>query len=86
MEWIEKMGMVPVVVVQDEELAVPTAWAWTADLTSRKSHCVHAQGISAIKRVKQACPNMLVGAGTVLLVEKAQETASVGAGFIVALG
>lgn len=84
---IGKMGLVPVVVIDDAELAVPAAKALmdgglnVMEITMRTE-----QGIPSIKKVKAACPDMLVGAGTVLSVEKAQEAVEAGAEFIVAPG
>lgn len=84
---IGNMGLVPVVVMDDAELAVPTAKALIdgglpiMEITMRTKH-----GISSIKKVKEAYPDMLVGAGTVLSVEKAKEAVEAGAEFIVAPG
>lgn len=87
LEQIGNMGLVPVVVIDDAELAVPTAKALIdgglgiMEITMRTE-----QGIEAIKRVKSACPDMLVGAGTVLSAEKAKESVEAGAEFIVSPG
>lgn len=84
---IGNMGLIPVVVIDDVELAVPTAKALIdggleiMEITMRTE-----QGIPAIKKVKEAYPQMLVGAGTVLSVEKAKEVVEAGAEFIVAPG
>jgi len=43
-------------------------------------------GIEAIRRVKEAYPQLLVGAGTVLNIEKAKESVEAGAEFIVSPG
>jgi 2-dehydro-3-deoxyphosphogluconate aldolase / (4S)-4-hydroxy-2-oxoglutarate aldolase len=81
------MGLIPVVVIEDAELAVPAAKALmdggldVMEITMRTE-----QGITAIAKVKQAFPDMLVGAGTVLSVEKAQQAVDSGAEFIVAPG
>ena len=40
----------------------------------------------AIKLMKEACPEMIVGAGTVLTIEQAQKAADAGAQFIVSPG
>jgi 2-dehydro-3-deoxyphosphogluconate aldolase/(4S)-4-hydroxy-2-oxoglutarate aldolase len=45
-----------------------------------------AAGIQAIKNVAEACPEMLLGAGTVLTLEKCKEAVDAGAKFIVAPG
>ena len=80
-------GLVPVVVINDAELAAPTAKALmdggldVIEITMRTE-----QGIKAIKNVKKAYPDMLIGAGTVLTLEKAKETVDAGAEFIVTPG
>lgn len=85
---IRKMGLVPVVVMEDVDLAVPTARAlMNSGLDAVEITMRTEQGISAIKRVKQAYhPSVLVGAGTVLSIEKAEEAKNAGAEFIVAPG
>lgn len=80
-------GLVPVVVINDAELAAPTAKALmdggldVIEITMRTE-----QGIKAIKNVKKAYPDMLIGAGTVLTLEKAKESVEAGAEFIVSPG
>ncbi len=84
---IGNMGLIPVVVIEDAQLAVPAAQALmdgglhVMEITLRTE-----QGIPAIAKVKQAFPEMLVGAGTVLSLEKAKLAADAGAEFIVAPG
>lgn len=84
---IGDIGLVPVVVIEDAELAVPTAKALMdggleiMEITMRTE-----EGIEAIKRVKEAYPDMLIGAGTVLSIDKAKESVDAGAEFIVSPG
>lgn len=84
---IGEMGLVPVVVIEDSELAVPTAKAIVEggldviEITMRTE-----QGIAAIRKIKEENPAMLIGAGTVLSVAKAKEAVDAGAEFIVAPG
>ncbi len=79
--------VVPVVVLDRAEDAVPTANAMVAggvdvmEITFRT-----ACAADAIKAVADSCPDMLVGAGTVLNVEQAKLAVSMGAKFIVAPG
>ena len=81
------IGLVPVVVIDDSELAESAAKALKdggldiMEITMRTE-----QGIESIKKVKKAYPDMLVGAGTVLTVEKAKESVDAGAEFIVSPG
>lgn len=80
-------GLVPVVVIDDAELAVPAAEALMdggleiMEITMRTS-----EGTKAIKKVKEAYPKMLVGAGTVLSMDKAKDSVEAGAEFIVSPG
>jgi len=84
---IGDIGLVPVVVIDDAELAAPTAKALIdggldiIEITMRTNH-----GIAAIRKVKEAYPDMLIGAGTVLSIEKAKESVDAGAEFIVSPG
>ena len=84
---IGDMGLVPVVVVKDADMAVPAAQALidggldVMEITMRTE-----QGILAIQKVKEAYPDMLVGAGTVLSVEKAKQAVNAGAEFIISPG
>ncbi len=84
---IGDVGLVPVVVMDDAELAVPTAKALLdggldiMEITMRTE-----QGIEAIKNVKKAYPDMLLGAGTVFTVDKAKKSVDAGAEFVVSPG
>ena len=84
---IGNIGLVPVVVIDGAELAVPAAKALIdggleiMEITMRTE-----QGISAVKNVKEAYPDMLIGAGTVLSIDKAKEAVDAGAEFIVSPG
>lgn len=79
--------VVPVVVLDDAADAVNTANALLAggvdvmEITFRT-----AAAPDAIRSVVEQCPDMLVGAGTVLNVEQAQLAVSLGAKFIVSPG
>lgn len=87
LERIGKMGLVPVVVMDNADLAVPTANAlMNGGLNIMEITMRTEQGIAAIERVKKECPDMLVGAGTVLSVDKAQQALDAGAEFIVTPG
>ena len=87
MERMEKTGVVPVVVIKNAEDAVPAAKALLAggigvmEITMRT-----AAGIEAIRRVAAGCPEMLVGAGTVLTPEQCRASVEAGARFIVSPG
>lgn len=87
MERLAGSIVVPVVVLDDAKDAVPTAKALlaggvdTMEITFRT-----ACAADAIKAVAENCPDMLVGAGTVLNVEQAKLAVSMGAKFIVSPG
>ena len=80
-------GVVPVVVLDDAKDAVPTAKAMLAggidvmEITFRT-----AAAPEAIKAVAENCPDMLVGAGTVMSLEQCKQAVALGAKFIVSPG
>lgn len=84
---IGRTGLVPVVVLENAEDAIPTARALLAggidvmEITMRTE-----AGIASIKAVSERVPEMLVGAGTVLTLEKCKESVEAGAKFIVSPG
>ena len=84
---MEETGLVPVVVIDNLDDAVPTAKALLAggigmmEITFRTA-CAK----DAIAKVKNEVPEMLVGAGTILDVKQAQEAVEAGAEFIVSPG
>jgi len=87
MERINTTGLVPVVVLDDPSTAVDAAKAMVAggvdimEITLRT-----AAGIESIKLVAEGCPEMLVGAGTVLTLEQCVQAVENGAKFIVSPG
>ena len=80
-------GVIPVVVLEDAKDAVPTANAMLAggidvmEITFRT-----AAAADSIKAVADSCPDMLVGAGTVLNLAQAKLAVEMGAKFIVSPG
>lgn len=87
LEKIQKIGIVPVVVINDAKDAVPLAKALVegglpcAEVTFRT-----AAAKDAIKAMTEAYPDMLVGAGTVLTTEQVDSAVEAGAAFIVSPG
>ena len=81
------VGVIPAVVIEKVEDAVPTAKALLAggvdvmEITFRT-----AAAPEAIKRVSEECPEMLVGAGTVITLEQCKQAVEMGSKFIVAPG
>ncbi len=87
MEKVKKCGIVPVVVIENVEDAVPTAKALLGggicfmEITFRT-----ACAADAISQVAKEVPDMIVGAGTILNQEQAEKAVKAGASFIVSPG
>ena len=87
LERLKKAGIVPVVVLDDAKDAIPTANAMLAggidvmEITFRT-----AAAADSIKAVAESCPDMLVGAGTVLNLDQCKLAIEMGAKFIVSPG
>ena len=87
LERLARSGVVPVVVIDDAKDAVPTANAMVAgkidvmEITFRT-----AAAPDAIEAVSKNCPDMLVGAGTILNLEQCKLAVEKGAKFIVSPG
>lgn len=86
-ERLGRCGVVPVVVLENAENAVSTAKAMLAggidvmEITFRT-----AAAADSIRAVSENCPDMLVGAGTVITLEQCKTAVECGAKFIVAPG
>jgi 2-dehydro-3-deoxyphosphogluconate aldolase/(4S)-4-hydroxy-2-oxoglutarate aldolase len=86
-EKIGLLGLVPVIVFNNEEEALPTAKALIeAGLPIMEITLRTKQGLPAIKAIKEKYPEILMGAGTVLSVEQAKAAVDAGAEFIVSPG
>ena len=87
LEQFQKLGIIPVVVIDDAKDAVPLAKALcegglpVAEVTFRTDAAEEA-----IRQMSEACPEMLVGAGTVLTTEQVDRAVAAGAKFIVSPG
>ena len=87
LQLMKKSGVIPVVVLDDTAQALPTANALLAggvsvmEITFRT-----AAAASSIKAVSEGCPEMLVGAGTVVTLEQCKQALECGAKFIVSPG
>jgi 2-dehydro-3-deoxyphosphogluconate aldolase/(4S)-4-hydroxy-2-oxoglutarate aldolase len=81
------LGIVPVVEVPSLDRAVPLGRALLAarlpcaEITFRT-----AVAADAIRALRDACPDLLVGAGTILTVDQADAAVAAGASFLVAPG
>jgi 2-dehydro-3-deoxyphosphogluconate aldolase/(4S)-4-hydroxy-2-oxoglutarate aldolase len=84
---LELSPVMPVVVIDDADDAVPTARALLAggigviELTLRT-----AAALSAIERVAAEVPDIVIGAGTVVSPDQAKQAADAGAKFLVTPG
>jgi 2-dehydro-3-deoxyphosphogluconate aldolase/(4S)-4-hydroxy-2-oxoglutarate aldolase len=87
LEKLEKIGIVPVIKIDDAGKAVPLAKA----LVAGGSPCVEltfrtAQAEEAIRRIAKEAPEVLLGAGTILTTEQVDRAIGAGAQFIVSPG
>lgn len=86
-EKLGETGLIPVVVIDDAKDAVPAAEAIYAggisvvEITFRTSAAAEA-----IANISRDCPQMTVGAGTVLTLEQCKAAVDAGAQFIVSPG
>ena len=84
---LSRTGIVPVIAIDDAEKAVPLARALTAGgLPAAEVTFRTAAGEEAIRRIARECPEVLVGAGTVLNLEQCGRALAAGARFIVSTG
>ena len=87
LERLHSAAVVPVVVLDDAKDAVPTARAMLAggvdvmEITFRT-----AAAADSIRAVSEGCPDMLVGAGTVVTLDQCKQAVDCGAKFIVSPG
>ena len=84
---LKTTGIVPVVSLEDAKDALPTAKAMLSggiDVMEITFRTVAAP--DAIKAVTESCPDMLVGAGTVISLEQCKQAVACGAKFIVSPG
>ena len=83
-EEITRIGIIPVIVIEDAKNAVPVAEALKraglkcAEITFRT-----AAAEESIRQISESFPDMLVGAGTVLTKENIDKAVGAGAKFIV---
>lgn len=84
---LKNVGVVPVVVLERAEDAVPVARAMlTGGVDVMEITFRTAAAAEAIRNVAAECPEMLVGAGTVVTVEQCEKAVALGAKFIVSPG
>ena len=86
-EQVAACGVVPVVVLEDAEQAVPTAKALLkGGINAMEITFRTAAAKESIARVAKEVPDMIVGAGTVVNLENLHDAVEAGAKFIVCPG
>lgn len=84
---ILELGILPVIHVQDPAWTDPLAQALIDGGIPAIEVLARSEGaLEVVRRMKQAHPEMTVGAGTILSVERAREAVQAGADFIVSPG
>ncbi|MCL2828513.1 MAG: bifunctional 4-hydroxy-2-oxoglutarate aldolase/2-dehydro-3-deoxy-phosphogluconate aldolase [Oscillospiraceae bacterium] len=80
-------GIVPVVVLDKVEDAIPTAKALLAGGVDVMEITLRTEaGLGSIRQVAEQCPDVLVGAGTVITLDQCKQAVEAGARFIVSPG
>ena len=84
---LSNIGIIPVVKINDAKKAMPLAKALAAGGLAAAEITFRTDAAEdAIREISTACPDMLVGAGTVLTIDQAQRAMNAGAKFIVSPG
>ena len=86
-EHLEQYGVVPVIKLDNPELAVPLGNALSKGGLPIAEITFRADGASdVIRNMSESVPEMLIGAGTVVTINQVDEALAAGAQFIVAPG
>jgi len=84
---LKKIGIIPVIKIDDADKAVPLAKALVAgDIPCAEVTFRTAQGEEAMIRINREVPGILLGAGTVLTTAQVDKAINAGAKFIVSPG
>ena len=87
LENIRKLGVLPVIKIEDPETAVPLADALCkGGLDAIEVTLRNDTALQAISMIKKSIPDMTVGAGTILSKSQIDESIAAGADFLVAPG
>ncbi len=87
LEKISEVGVLPVIKIEELELAVPLASALRKGGINAIEVTVRNDiAFDAIKAISSAFPDMVVGAGTILTTELVDQAMSAGASYVVAPG
>lgn len=87
LETLRRVRVCPVIVIDDAKNAVPMARALAeGGLTCIEITMRTPAALDAMKRISAECPDVVMGAGTVLSPENARDARAAGAQFMVAPG
>lgn len=87
LQQVQKIGVIPVIAIDDADKAVPLTRALVAGgIPAAEVTFRTAAGEAAIRAIAAHCPEVLVGAGTVLNREQCDRAIRAGAKFIVSPG
>ena len=87
LEELKKIGIIPVIKIDDAAKAVPLAKALIAgNIPCAEVTFRTVQGEEAMRRINKEVPGILLGAGTVLTTEQVDKAVAAGAKFIVSPG
>ncbi len=87
LEQLSLIGIIPVIAINDKEDAVPLAKALEAGGISAAEVTFRTDAAEdSIKAIAQNCPNIVVGAGTILNTEQCERAIAAGSKFIVSPG
>lgn len=84
---LSEIKIIPVIQIDDASLAVPLAKTLIANgLPAAEITFRTAAASDAIKQIKDACPDLLLGAGTILNSQQVDQAFQAGASFMVSPG
>ena len=86
-EALGRIGLVPVITINNSQDAVPLARALLrGDIACAEITFRTTSAAEAIRRICSECPEILIGAGTVLTIQQAEQAVQAGAQYIVSPG
>ena len=84
---IRDIGVLPVIKIEKTEYAVPLADALRkGGINAIEVTCRNESALSSVNKIKEAFPDMTVGAGTILSAKQAEQAKAAGIDFIVSPG
>ena len=86
-DFLTPIGVMPVIVIDSVEHAVPVAEAlYAGGIKAVEITLRTPAALAAIKAIKKACPHIIVGAGTLVNEKNVEEVAEAGVDFAVSPG